>query len=277
MNSSEIEADPLNVPMNIVPISTREMAYRILGCILGIIINATIIATVIASRQLHYPRHIYWAGISTAYFTSIAQQFNDTIGNYYGARIACQLYVLYASVPYTVVSLFLMSAAFDRLFALTRYEWYKRRVTNRRVITLLISVYLITVAGTTSPFWTGYQQIEKCTVNMTHMYYVMTVNITTAIVCVYLHVKIFVVSRAVIRKYPRQPPVVTFSKRLRSVSSQGDQAQHYNNAVTEIIFTGPHAFEMMEVSGKYHGAPRQSAKVKLTNKVTSVPSQGDTV
>lgn len=221
----------MNVPMNIIPLSTREMVYRLIACIVGLLINTGIIVTVSVSRQLHYPRHIYWAGISGAYLTFVAQQFNDVIGNYYNAKTACQLFVLHATVPYTVISFYLMIAALDRLLALTRYEWYKRRLTNKKVIALLIAVYFITLAGITSPFWMGYQQAAKCTVNMTHMNYVMTVNIFTALICVCLHVKIFLESRKAIRGCPRpaQPPVIKFNyNRTTCGNSQGEKDSPIN-------------------------------------------------
>lgn len=227
MNDSDVEissTNPLDVPINVLPFSTLEIVYRLVAGTVGAFINLVIITTVSVSRQLHFPRHIYWAGISVAYLTYIIQLFNDVLGNYFKSQTACQLYVLHASVPYTVLSFYLMIAAWDRLLAITCYDWYERRVTNRRVITLLIAVYLVTLAGITSPFWTGYKQLAKCTVNMTHMHYVMAVNVTIAALCVCLHVKIFLVSRAVVRRYPRQaqPTIVKFtSNKITSVSSQG--------------------------------------------------------
>lgn len=257
MNDSGAEANRLDVPMNVIPLTTLEILYRLVVGSVGVLINSAIITIVSVSRQLHYPRHIYWAGISIAYFTYIIQLFNDVLGNYYKSKIACQLYVLHATVPYTVISLYLMITALDRLLAITRYEWYKRRVTNKRVILLLINVYLITLAGITSPFWTGFQQVVKCTVNMTHMHYVMTVNVTTAIVCICLHVKIFLLSRAVIQKYPRQPTIVKFTNnKVTSVLSQGKKLENRpkNMDAYNAFVLGTHSMGMTEALG-VHASP----------------------
>lgn len=97
-------------------------------------------------------------------------------------------------------------------------------VTNKKVIALLISVCLITLVGITSPFWTGQQQLARCTVNLLHVKCVMTVNVVIALVCICLHIKIFLASRATIRRYPRHTKLTTVqfsSKKTTSGSLQG--------------------------------------------------------
>lgn len=218
-----------NVPMDLRYIPFEEVVYRCVVGVLSVLINATIVATVSSSRQLYYPRHLYWAGTSTVYLIYVSQPFMEVVAIYGGNRVACQLYVLNASVPHTVISIYLLLAACDRLLAIHCNEWYKKKMTNRRVISLLIGVYVSTFAATTAPFWLGYHRLSACTVNLTHMYRVMLVNLALAVVCIGLHVSIFSVSRAMLRRYCHgsHSTVVKFSNfsKQRTVSLNQQESE----------------------------------------------------
>ena len=190
-----------NIPIDVRSIPIGEVIYRSILGVLSVLVNATIIATVSSSRQLYYPRHLYWAGISTVYLMYVCQPFLEVVAIYWGNRVACQIYVLNATVPHTVISIYLLLAACDRLLAISCSEWYKKKMTNRRVIALLIVAYASTFSAKTAPFWMGHQRLGACTVNLTHTYRVMLVNLALAVICIGLHVRIFVVSRAMLRRY----------------------------------------------------------------------------
>jgi hypothetical protein len=66
-------------------------------------------------------------------------------------RLACRFNVLLAFTDYSVLLLFLSLAAFDRYLAVARYEKYKKSVTNRGVVLLLVA-FTLTFAVVTSPF-----------------------------------------------------------------------------------------------------------------------------
>jgi hypothetical protein len=109
--------------------------------------------------------------------------------------VACQIFVLNAGVSYTMFLTFLAFAALDRYLAIGRYDWYKRKVTNQGAIYLLSFGYFVTYSTITSPFWTGFKNIKNCTINLTHMHYVMIYDLLLGFLCVTLHAMIFVRSR----------------------------------------------------------------------------------
>ena len=88
--------------------------------------------------------------------------------------------------------------------AVARYEWYKKKVTNRGAIFLLSVAFAVTYLATTSPFWTGFKSIKNCTINMTHMHIILIHDLILGIFCITLHVMIFIRSRAAIRKQSKQ-------------------------------------------------------------------------
>lgn len=190
-----------NVPINVLSIQLEVVIYRCVIGVLAVAINTAIISTVSSCRQLYYPRHVYWVGISTVYLIYVIQPFMEVAAIYGNSQLACQVYVLLASVAHTVISIYLLLAACDRLIAIKYHEWYKKRMTNLKVIAILMAVYAATFITITSPFWLGYQHLSACTVNLTHMYRIMLVNLTLAIISICLHVRIFVSSRALLRQY----------------------------------------------------------------------------
>jgi hypothetical protein len=107
-------------------------------------------------------------------------------------------------------------AAFDRYLAIARYEWYKETVTNRGVVATVSAASAVTFIVVTIPFWTDHQSIYTCTLNLSHVHWVYVLNFLLGIVCVLLHVKIFLASKSVIRQYlpsyPTTSVTVTFVK-----------------------------------------------------------------
>jgi 5-hydroxytryptamine receptor 1 len=116
--------------------------------------------------------------------------------------VACQIYVFNAGVPYTIILSFLALAALDRYLAIARYEWYKKKVTNRATISLLVFVFISTYMVVTSPFWTGFKNVKKCAINLTHMHAYLIYDLLLGILCTILHVMIFIRSRKIIKEQP---------------------------------------------------------------------------
>lgn len=193
----------LDVPWTLRSFSPIQLSYRCIIIIFGTLLNFLVIAVVRCSRQLHYPRHVFWVGISIINQCSVIQSLIELVAFVDRSRVACQLYVLNAGVYYTIFLTFLALAALDRYLAITRYEWYKNKVTNRSVIYLLSAGCFVTYTTITSPFWTGSKSIKNCTVNLTHVHSVMIYDLLLGFLCVILHIKIFLRSRKAARLQPR--------------------------------------------------------------------------
>ena len=191
-------------PLHTESFSRAQQDLRITIFVFGFVINSIILLVIIYSRQLHYPRHIFWAGVSLINHYYLIQCVVEFISRVYRSAIACNIYVFNASVGYSALLLCLSLAACDRYSAIAHYNWYKRKVTNRAVIIAMISSFFLTFVVTTSPFWTGYKSASSCTVNLTHMHWVLAWDLLLGIFSVVLHVKIYIVSRATIRQYAPQ-------------------------------------------------------------------------
>jgi hypothetical protein len=87
------------------------------------------------------------------------------------------------------------------------------RVVTRRTSLIAGSITIVSVVSfsiITSPFWTGYQSIDKCTVNLTHGNRVFVWNLLLGLICVVLHLNIFIRTRALVQQYvpsSRQTPI----------------------------------------------------------------------
>lgn len=188
-------------PINFQPLSTSQLVYRYIVVIIGSVINIIVPVVICCSRQLHYPRHVFWVAVSVCNQLSIFQYLIEIVAIVGKNRIACQIFTLGASVYYTVILSFLCLGALDRYLAITRYEWYKRKVNNRRVVYLLMATFISTFIVITSPFWTRFKILENCTVNFTHMHLVLVYDFFLGILCVMLHIMTFIRSRAVISQH----------------------------------------------------------------------------
>jgi hypothetical protein len=113
-------------------------------------------------------------------------------------------------------------AALDRYLAIARYEWYKRKVTNRGAIYLLSFGFFVTYTTITSPFWTRFKNISDCTVNITHMHYLMIYDLLLGVVCVILHAMLFLRSRAYINQYPSNFLPTSIALPILPINPQND-------------------------------------------------------
>ncbi|XP_046454717.1 uncharacterized protein LOC124202411 isoform X2 [Daphnia pulex] len=200
----------LDVPMDLRPMSVTTQSYRYVTTAVGTLINLLVIVVVCRSRQLHYPRHVFWAAISVMNQFQIIHFILEVVAIAGRNRVACQICVLNAGVLHTIILTLLALAGLDRYLAIARYEWYKEKVTNRGTILLLSIGFVVTYLTFTSPFWTGYKKIKNCTINLTHMHVVLIYDLFMGILCVILHIMIFFLSRAAIKKQPlhfRQNPI----------------------------------------------------------------------
>ena len=211
-NDDVVSSTPsyFDVPIMALSLTFAQIVFRLCVVIVGMLLNGVVILVVSCSRQLRYPRHIFWAAVSLVDCLFLAQCVLELAVIVNHDRLACRFNVLLAFTDYSVLLLFLSLAAFDRYLAIAFYERYKRSVTNRGVVLLLLGTSTLTIAVVTSPFWTGFRSVNTCTINLTQMHWVFIWNSILGIVCVVLHVTIFVKSRAIIRKhFPnyRQPPI----------------------------------------------------------------------
>ena len=64
INSSSIFQTNFDIPMNIRPLSLNIQKIRMAIIVFGTLINFLVIVVICNSRQLFYPRHMYWVAIS---------------------------------------------------------------------------------------------------------------------------------------------------------------------------------------------------------------------
>lgn len=231
MNTSVNTTGGVNLPVNLdlplgrVPISTAQQVFRSITISIGILFNCVLLIVILGSRQLRHPRHLFWAAIGLVNQFYLAHRIIELVARIHRNSFACQMYVLNAGVGYSLLLLCLAMAAFDRYLAIARSEWYKEKVTNRVVIASVGGMTFLTYMGITSPFWLGYKKISDYSINMGHIHWVLVWDLLLGIGCVVLHVRIFIKSRALIRRYPRHlnrsPIVIQFhSGNHRGMDSQ---------------------------------------------------------
>jgi hypothetical protein len=177
----------------------------------GLFLNVLVFSVVSLSRQLRsYPRHIFWAAISIFECLFLVEYALELAVVLDHDGKACRILLLIYPVDYSLLLSCLLLAAIDRYVSIVRYEWYKANVTNRWVVLLIAIVSVLSFSIITSPFWTGYQSIDNCTVNLTHVNRVFVWNLLLGLVCVVLHLNIFIRTRALVRQYvpsSRQTPI----------------------------------------------------------------------
>lgn len=182
----------------------NHVGLRYAFAIVSFIVNSTVILVVTCSRQLHLPRHVYWAGISFIILFCTAQWITELFVNE-SSGVACSIYELSIGVWYPALLLFLSLAGVDRYVAIRHYEWYKRKVTSKKVILAMVIAWTLNAFVVNIPYWTGYKSLFTCSVNETHMLFIFIWNILLGVVNIALQVKIFKVSRKVIKEYFSDP------------------------------------------------------------------------
>ena len=206
MNTSDnvLWLTSFDVPINLQPIPLATQIFRLSTTVVGLLLNGFLLMIFSCSRQLHSPRHLFWPALALIDFFCLLQPLVEIVAIVHKNQIACQMYVLNAGVGYSLLLLCLAFTALDRYLSIVKHEWYKRRITNRVVLTALCGSSAVTYILITSPFWTGYKKISACTVNLTHMNIVLSWNLLLGIVCFVLHINIYIRSRALIRNCPPQ-------------------------------------------------------------------------
>lgn len=177
----------------------------------GLFLNALVFAVVSLSRQLrYYPRHIFWAAISIFECLFLVEYALELAVVLDRDGQACRILLLIYPVDYSLLLSCLLLAAIDRYLSIARYEWYKANVTNRWAVVSIAVASVVSFSVITSPFWTGHQSIDNCTVDLTHVNRVFVWDLLLGIACVALHLNIFIRTRALVRQYvpsSRQTPI----------------------------------------------------------------------
>ncbi|XP_045036541.1 alpha-2A adrenergic receptor isoform X2 [Daphnia magna] len=187
--ATRVAASDYDVPIMALTVTFAQIVFRLTVVSVGMLLNSVVFLVVSCSRQLRYPRHIFWAAVALVDCLFLAQ---------------CVLELA------VIVNHDHLASALDRYLAIVRYERYKRSVTIRATVTLLSCAAAVTFVIITSPFWTGHRSVHTCTIHLAQMYWVFAWNSLLGIFCVFLHVIIFVKSRKIIRSYfPNrcQPPI----------------------------------------------------------------------
>jgi hypothetical protein len=199
-------------------VSAAQLLFRTSVICVGILLNCVVLFVVTFSRQLHYPRHIFWAAISIfecLFLVDMALELVTVLRRDY---LVCRFVVLFYPVDYSILLICMSLAALDRYLSIVRYEWYQANVTNRGAIVSITIAVGITFIIFTSPFWTGYRSIYTCTTSIIHGVWSFTWNLFLGIVCLVLHFKIFIETKTLIRlyvpKYRRKPVTVKFENKF---------------------------------------------------------------
>lgn len=168
---------------------------------LSVAVNVIVIIVVTLSRQLHEPRHVYWAGISLAviFYTAdwLVKAFITSDTDY----LACIIYKLTICVSYPLLLSFLSLAGLDRYLAIEHYEWYKRKMTNKKALAGMFTALIINSGAFYSPYVTRHLTLNDCYYDLTHALCFVGWSVTLGAVNVVLQVKVFVVSMRAIRYY----------------------------------------------------------------------------
>nr|CAH0105173.1 unnamed protein product [Daphnia galeata] len=140
------------VPIMALHLTYAQIIFRLVVVGVGFLLNSLVFLVVSCSRQLRYPRHIFWAAVSLVDCLFLTQCVLEmaVIANH--NRLAGRFNVLLAFTDFFVLLLFLSLTAFDRYLAVARYEKYKKSVSNRGVVLVLLVAFTLTFAVVTSPF-----------------------------------------------------------------------------------------------------------------------------
>lgn len=211
----------LNVPMDFKSLSSVEQIYRSVLIPLSFVINTGVLWVIIYSRQLHYPRHVFWAALALLNNFSTVHWIFELLGIVLHLSFACRSYVLNAGMAYTLLLNCLCLTTIDRYTVIAHYDWYKENVSNRMVICALVCSTFVTYAMGTSPFWTGSLSLSSCTVNLYHVHWLLIWDLILGVVCVILDFKILTISRALVRSHVpsiagQLPIAMTFVQPSRS-------------------------------------------------------------
>lgn len=227
---------PLDIPVNYKPVPFEHLLFKISFHTVSFIFNCVILVVTVGSRRLRFPRHVYWIAISLANIYTVLIWLLETAAIGFGSQIACQLFVLNAGAGYSSLLVSLCLSAFDRYLSIAKHEWYKKKVTTWIPVIWLGFALGLTYLGVTSPFWTGYKTTATCTVNLTHMHWVIVSNVFWGIVCCVLHILVFLESRTAIRQYNfnlhRVPQTVKFDNGSRR---QNKNIQNENSKLKQLF------------------------------------------
>lgn len=142
-------------------ITLAQHLYRTLVFTVGMFANNMVVMVTSISRQfLHQPRHIFWAAISLFEFIFIVNSVLESITVQYHDELACRFWIVLYPVDDSALMLCHFLATIDRYLSIVRYEWYKDKVTNRRVVGLISFAFVVSFVVITSPFWTGYSHLQ---------------------------------------------------------------------------------------------------------------------
>jgi len=113
-----------DVPIMEQNITTAQTVYRSSIVCIGIFLNCVVLIVVSLSRQLHYPRHIFWAAVSICECVLLFDCGIELVAVHNRDYLACLFVVLLYPSDYSVLLICLALAAFDRYISIVRYEWY---------------------------------------------------------------------------------------------------------------------------------------------------------
>lgn len=189
-----------DIPLGLPSASSGHAAFRYAFAGASFAVNATVIVVISCSRQLHLPRHVFWAGISLVILFCTAQWVVELhIGH--APSDLCAVYELSIGVWYPALLLFLSLAGLDRYLAMRHYNWYRRKMSNRKAILSMAVTFVLNAVVVDLPYWTNLKSLDRCAANATHVGLIFAWNMLLGVVNMILQARIFSESRRAIRMY----------------------------------------------------------------------------
>ncbi|XP_046458958.1 uncharacterized protein LOC124205550 isoform X3 [Daphnia pulex] len=126
-------------------ITAAQTSFRTSVICVGILLNCVVLSVVTFSRQLHYPRHIFWAAISIFECLFLVDSALELVTVHKHDYLACRLVVLFYPADYSILLICMSLAALDRYLSIVRFEWYQANVTNRgAIVSITIAIFIET-------------------------------------------------------------------------------------------------------------------------------------
>lgn len=188
----------LDVSVLAHPNSWTDQIYRIVVISIAFFANCLVLTIILSSRQLRYPRHVYWAAACVLNIFCMINLVIEMVALVTENPTVCKIFVGLAGTAYSSLLLCLAVTATDRYLSIAHSDWYGRVMTVRLAVILTAGCYLVSVVTVSSPYWIGLRALDSCSVNMFHILCVMIWNLTLGVACVLLHVAIFLTCRRII-------------------------------------------------------------------------------
>jgi len=179
----------------------RSMVFHVGNCLNSVVVLISLV--VVCSRKLFFPRLIFVVAITFFEFVILCQYFLELAVIVNQDLLACQTFVLLASVSYSFVLLILSQCILSRYLDIVGDETREELLSLWDFVLLLtINCALIFVVDS-CPLWTSYQPVSSCDVDSTYVVWTFIWDMFMSIVCITVYFTIFMESKAPFLQVPK--------------------------------------------------------------------------